>query len=83
MRLLAFTFLFLGFVCSGAAFSKSKKTTWCCKVGEEIAKAPGKKEVDMCIRSKRTPSADAKSKLVRKYAKSCKKAEGNWEEKVK
>ena len=83
MKFLIVATLCFGLVAPGVGFSKSKKSTWCCMIGSDIAKSPGKKAKNMCVRSKKTPTEDSKSKLVRKYAKSCTVNAGVWQLKPK
>ena len=65
------------------SIGKSKKSKWCCMVDDKIAKTPGKKGRDMCIKSKAAPTTESRSKLAKKYAKSCADSEGSWESKPK
>ena len=53
---------------------KAKKQRWCCMVDGEVA-MKGTKEI--CVKARKEPTLQSKSKLVKKMAKSCK---GTWEQ---
>lgn len=61
---------------------KSNKSKWCCMVdtgsGDEMALSKNK---PICLRSSGQPTSSSKSKLTKKYVKTCKAKKGTWAKK--
>ena len=59
--------------------AKAAKSKWCCMMeadeGEEILMLNKK---PICLKSKKAPKSSAKSKLTKKFVKTCKAKEGKW-----
>ena len=63
---------------------KSNKSKWCCIVDGKVSFKPGKKKnKEMCVMSSAKPMANSKSKLTRKYVKTCNNSGGTWENNFK
>lgn len=56
--------------------AEPKKAKWCCVVDGKTMRTDTNKK--MCVRSSLEPSEESKSKLAKKYAKSCMEASGAW-----
>lgn len=78
MKYVLLTIIAFGFLAPQAFGAKANR--WCCMVDGKVAKA-GKKK--MCVKSKKAPTAESKSKMSKKYVSECEKSSGTWEEEVK